>query len=808
MSTERKLAVSGFTGAVAFWGRSQRLGIALLLGLTAMSVGPLASPAAAATAKHPLGWQATPGLSAGLSPAAVAATRSVATYPNSVDLSQWAPPAGDQGWIGSCASWATGYDYRYWLRNHATGETATFAPTYLYSQLAHGSDTGSSFYGNISILQSQGIDHQSDWTHGTTDYTTQPTAAETAAAAPYKITSGANLFYGASTANQAAIQATMAGGKPVLLAIPVYPEFDAVSSTSLLVDAPKAGEASRGGHAVFAAKYDAAGVWIENSWGAGWGKSGWAELSWAFVNQYAFEAWTMTSGDGAVGLSVTLGASATSVAANASVTLTAQASIDVGPTPYYIVILNGSNAVVRVCSAGTTCGTSVTMATAGSMTYKAVLGTSTGGSPVAISSPVTVTWGRLPASLGLVMVTRAVSGDRHSVTVRISDSAGHAVTGYRGTVHFTSSDTAATLPPNYQFTAADSGVHTFTLGATLKTAGTQWVRATDTVTTSLTGTQTGIVVIAGATKRFMVAITTSAVAGTSRSVTVRAVDAFGNTTAGYRGAIHFTSSDKHAVLPADYTFTTADAGTHNFATAPGVVLKTAGAQSVTATDKVSAVITGTRTGIAVTPGPAARFGVVTVGLFVAGDAHSVTVRAVDAYGNTATGYRGLVLFASSDTKATLPVAYRFTAADYGAHTLALGVALRTAGTQWVKATDSVTASITGTQAGIVVAPRVVRTFTIATASPATMGSGYAVKVRALDAYGNVVTGYRGTIHFTISDARAHLPASYTFTAADAGVHVFTAGSSVAFGTRSTQWLRASDTVTISLTGVQTGIVVR
>src|ERR1035437_6912544 len=122
MSTERKLAVSGFTGAVAFWGRSQRLGIALLLGLTAMSVGPLASPAAAATAKHPLGWKATPGLSVGLSPAAMAATPSVATYPASVDLSQWAPPAGDQGWIGSCASWATGYAYRYWLRNHATGE--------------------------------------------------------------------------------------------------------------------------------------------------------------------------------------------------------------------------------------------------------------------------------------------------------------------------------------------------------------------------------------------------------------------------------------------------------------------------------------------------------------------------------------------------------------------------------------------------------------------------------------------------------------------------------------------------------------
>jgi hypothetical protein len=79
-----------------------------------------------------------------------------------------------------------------------------------------------------------------------------------------------------------------------------------------------------------------------------------------------------------------------------------------------------------------------------------------------------------------------------SFTVTAKDALSNVATGYRGTVHFTSSDGSATLPANYTFTAADSGTHMFS--ATLKTVGTQSLTATDTATTSITGSQTGIVV--------------------------------------------------------------------------------------------------------------------------------------------------------------------------------------------------------------------------------------------------------------------------------------------------------------------------
>ena len=84
------------------------------------------------------------------------------------------------------------------------------------------------------------------------------------------------------------------------------------------------------------------------------------------------------------------------------------------------------------------------------------------------------------------------AGAAGSIVVKALDAGSHVVPGYRGRVHFTSSDSAATLPADYTFTAADAGVHSFLLS--LGTVGTCSVTVTDTVTASITGSKTGIVV--------------------------------------------------------------------------------------------------------------------------------------------------------------------------------------------------------------------------------------------------------------------------------------------------------------------------
>ncbi|TML09654.1 MAG: hypothetical protein E6G38_05235 [Actinobacteria bacterium] len=71
----------------------------------------------------------------------------------------------------------------------------------------------------------------------------------------------------------------------------------------------------------------------------------------------------------------------------------------------------------------------------------------------------------------------------------------------------------------------------------------------------------------------------------------------------------------------------------------------------------------------------------------AGTPFGITVRAEDVYGNTFSGYTGIVSFSSSDPNAFLPTPYQFTSNDFGAKTLG-GVILRASGTQTITVSDN------------------------------------------------------------------------------------------------------------------------
>jgi methionine-rich copper-binding protein CopC len=401
-----------------------------------------------------------------------------------------------------------------------------------------------------------------------------------------------------------------------------------------------------------------------------------------------------------------------------------------------------------------------------------------------------------PATASTIMVagfpSPTTAGVAGNVTVTAKDAFGNTATGYTGTVHLTSTDSQAVLPANYTYTSTDAGAHIF--GVTLKTAGTQSITVADTVTATITGTQNGITVNPGSTSALVVSgFPTPDTAGVAHNVTVTAKDAFGNTTTGYRGTIQVTSSDGQASLPANYAFTSGDAGVHTFS----LTLKTAGTQSIKATDTTTATITGTQSGITVN---AAAATTLIVSGFpspdTAGVAHNITVTAKDAFGNTATGYRGIVHFTTSDGQATLPANYTFKSGDAGVHTFS--VTLKTAGTQSITATDTITGTIKGTQSGITVNAAAAASFRI-TAGNAVHGVPFDFTVTALDAFGNVATGYRGTVHFTSNGGNPFLPANYTFTAGDAGAHTFTMTWPIA----GTWVLTVTDTTNGTIKGSQT-----
>src|SRR5207244_3261556 len=144
------------------------------------------------------------------------------------------------------------------------------------------------------------------------------------------------------------------------------------------------------------------------------------------------------------------------------------------------------------------------------------------------------------------------------------------VTGYTGTVHFTSSS-AGTLPADYTFTGLDTGVHTFSV--TLTSTGAQSITATDG---GITGSGNTVLAAPPAT-HFTVTAPANVGNGTPFNVTVTALDASNTIVPSYAGTVHFTSSSA-GTLPADFTFAGGDSGTHAFS----VSLTTTGAQSITA----------------------------------------------------------------------------------------------------------------------------------------------------------------------------------------------------------------------------------
>jgi hypothetical protein len=389
------------------------------------------------------------------------------------------------------------------------------------------------------------------------------------------------------------------------------------------------------------------------------------------------------------------------------------------------------------------------------------------------------------------------AGSAGTITVTAEDALGNVVKGYTGTVHFTSIDVQAGLPTDYTFVSTDNGVHSFSI--TLKTAGTQSITATDKASATVTGAQSGITVAAAAASKFVVSgFPTPVTAGTSATVTMTAQDPYGNVSKSYTGTVHFTSSDARASLPADYTFVSADNGVHPFS----VTLKSAGTQSLTATDKTTATITGTESGISVAAAAASTL--VVAGFptsIMAGAAGTITVTADDAFGNVASGYAGTVHFTSTDTQASLPANYTFVSADKGSH--AFSVTLKTAGSQSVTVTDQSNAALSGTQSGISVTPAVAQLVVSGFPTSATAGTTATITVAAKDNFGNLAAAYRGTVHFTSTDAQAVLPADYQFVSADQGSHAF----SITLKTAGSQSVTATDKGNASLTGTESGITV-
>jgi hypothetical protein len=197
--------------------------------------------------------------------------------------------------------------------------------------------------------------------------------------------------------------------------------------------------------------------------------------------------------------------------------------------------------------------------------------------------------------LAVTVPAGATAGIAFGVTVIALDANDNTATGYTGTVHFSSADPyGAVLPADYAFSASDGGMHTFPAGATLYTAGTWDITATETADDTITGSDLVTVTPAPAVA-FVITAPASVASATPFDITVTAVDPYGNTDVNYQGTVTFSTTDPDpgVLLPAVYPFQPGDMGVAYFP--DGVTLITPGDQSITATDTADGTITGSAT---------------------------------------------------------------------------------------------------------------------------------------------------------------------------------------------------------------------
>jgi hypothetical protein len=305
------------------------------------------------------------------------------------------------------------------------------------------------------------------------------------------------------------------------------------------------------------------------------------------------------------------------------------------------------------------------------------------------SMDVFVTKISMPGGFNVSTPANVPTGSPFNITVMATDASGNLAPDYTGTVQFTSSDGAATLPPSYTFTMDDQGVHTFAV--TLNTLGNQSLTVSDNTDPTAPLIGSSKVAVIGPATQFQVSTSTAITAGTTINVAVTATDALSDVAVYYAGTVSLTSTSATGIVTVlgSYTFTAADQGTHAFS----ITLTTAGTLSLTATDANG--VSGNDPSLIVYAAAASQLVFTAYPASVsAGTPFSVTLAVTDAYGNVVTNYTGKVHFTDSVGGASLPKDYTFTASDQGVHTFT-GLVLRTKGVQTLKVSDTHNSSIFG-----------------------------------------------------------------------------------------------------------------
>lgn len=235
------------------------------------------------------------------------------SLPATADLRPWCSSIEDQGSLGSCTAHA-GVGIVEYFERRARGKHIDASRLFLYkttrNMLHWTGDTGAFLRSTMGALALFGVPPEEYWQYVVADFDNEPPAFCYAFAQNYQAISYYRLDSPGITTdallNQ--IKKNLAAGLPSMFGFTVYSSYTQAAKSGQ-IPYPTPGEKIVGGHAIVAVGYDDSmkikntnpeaietkgALLIRNSWGTGWGDSGYGWLPYDYVLQgLAVDWWSL-----------------------------------------------------------------------------------------------------------------------------------------------------------------------------------------------------------------------------------------------------------------------------------------------------------------------------------------------------------------------------------------------------------------------------------------------------------------------------------------------------------------------------------
>ncbi len=247
----------------------------------------------------------------------------------------------------------------------------------------------------------------------------------------------------------------------------------------------------------------------------------------------------------------------------------------------------------------------------------------------------------------------------------------------------------------------------------------------------------------------------SVAAGTAFGFVVTAEDQYGNLATGFNGNV--TISLESGPSGATLTGTTSAAATGGVADVSGLILTKAGTNyTLQVSGQVSgtALTAATTTAITVTPLAASQFVISSQppSTVTAGSPFGLQITAEDKYGNQATAFHGSVAVSLSHNPGTGVLSGTLISQASSGVAQFSALQLDTAGSPYTIAASNGTLT-SPPSTPITVTPSTATTLIVYIPPPTTMTSGsqFGLAIAALDQYGNLATGYTGSVTLALEN---------------------------------------------------------